>query len=84
MGAYSFFRTVAGLSTQGVTQFAHGLGLIPDYVVIEFRATPGSASTAVNIATAVDATNVTLTNQSGLSASPNLKIAVIHAHSIVT
>jgi hypothetical protein len=83
MGAYSFFRTVAGLTAAATFGALHGLGLIPDYVVVEYRGTPGSVSTAVNIFSSVDSLGVTL-SMGGVGSSPNLKIAVIHAHSIVT
>jgi hypothetical protein len=88
MGTYSDFRTRAGLTTDEQASFAHGLGATPDYVVIEFSGTNFISTAPYSVLAQKDATGVTLRAVLPAGAAtlitPNMTVATIVAHSIVT
>ena len=87
MGTYADFRTLAGMTVDQSRTFLHGLGAVPDHVVIQFSGTHFISTCPVSVSATADATGVTLQAVLPVGAAtlitPNMKVATIVAHSIV-
>ena len=85
MGTYSDFRTRAGLSCNAQATFAHGLGAVPDYVVIQFSGTNFISTGGYSVSATADAVGVTLQAACNDATvfTPNMKVATVVAHTIV-
>lgn len=74
-------RTIAGIAAGGTATYPHGLGKLPDTVIIRFVASIATTS-YVQIAPYIDATNVTLANF-GNVAGPAMEVCALVFHSIM-
>lgn len=82
LGTYIESRTIAGLTSAESTSYAHGLGASPDFAIVQFIQTLATSNTVAMISVEHNATNVTVRNNGNVT-SPNLRIVVIQAHSII-
>lgn len=75
-------RTIAGIGSLGTATYAHGLGGVPDGVLIRYIASNGSSTSWYDINAVVDATNVSLRNP-GNAGGPNFEVCTLRYHSLI-
>ncbi len=79
-------RTLAAMAAATATNdfvtYPHGLGKIPDTVIVRWNQTFATAAAIAQIAALFDASNVSLRNI-GAVASPTMEVCTIVFHSII-
>jgi len=75
-------RTIAGIASGGTATYPHGLGKVPDTVVVRWNQTLATAAAVASIVPLIDASNVTLQNI-GSVLSPNMEVSTIVFHSLI-